>query len=396
MVKVNPTILRWARETAEISIDDACHKLGIGETKELTASERLLELERGITEPNRLMLVKMAKQYRRPLITFYLEKPPVKGERGQDFRSLPDNFSKEENALVDAIVRNVIARQYIVRAALEDEEELEPISFIGSLKMIDGVGKLIESINQVIKFDLKKFYLQSSPNEAFSLLRTHIESVGIFVLLIGDLGSHHTDVDIKAFRGFALSDEYAPFIIINDNDSKTAWSFTLIHELTHLFLGQTGVGGISDDFAVEKFCNNVAGKFLLPDTELLKLKINQSVEKDDLVKKISDFAGNRNLSSSMVAYNLYLNGEISKTQWIELSNVYRDLWKEHRNDIKSQRQKENGPNYYIVKKHRLGNNLTEFAKQMLTGGTLTTTKAGKVLGLKPQNVQKLFELRSYR
>jgi len=38
--------------------------------------------------------------------------------------------------------------------------------------------------------------------------------VGIFVLLIGDLGSYHTAFDLEVFRGFALSDDIAPFIII--------------------------------------------------------------------------------------------------------------------------------------------------------------------------------------
>jgi Zn-dependent peptidase ImmA (M78 family) len=397
MVKVNPTILRWARETAGINIDDACRKLGINETQELTARERLLVLEEGTVEPSRPMLVKMAKQYHRPLITFYMEEPPIKGERGQDFRSLPDSFSQEDIALVDAIVRNVIVRQSIVRAALEDEEEVESISFVGSSRITDGVSRLVDSINQVIKFDLGKFYKQSSPNEAFALLRTHIESVGVFVLLIGDLGSHHTDVDIKAFRGFALADRYAPFIIINDNDSKAAWSFTLIHELTHIFLGQTGISGTSDDFEVEKFCNSVAGKFLLPDDELQRLKINHDLDKGELLKQISAFADDRNLSSSMVAYNLYLNGEISKDSWFELNNIYRDLWKKHKSDKRIQRnEEEGGPDYYVVRRHRLGNNITSFAQQMLAGGTITTTEAGKVLGLKPQNVQKLFELQSYQ
>jgi len=397
MVKVNQTILRWARETAGINIDDACHKLGINETRELTARERLLALEDGIVEPSRPLLVKMAKQYHRPLITFYMDKPPIKGERGQDFRSLPDSYSKENIALVDAIIRNVIVRQSIVRAALEDEEDVESVSFVGSAKISDGVIKLVDLIYQIIELDINKFYKRPSPNEAFSLLRTHVESAGVFVLLIGDLGSHHSDVDIKAFRGFALADLYAPFIIINDNDSKAAWSFTLIHELTHILLGQTGVSGTSNDFDIERFCNNVAGKFLLPDDELLKLKITHNLDRDELMKRISTFSNNRNVSSSMVAYNLYLSGEISKDVWIELNNTYRDLWKEHRDDKRIQKNKgEGGPDYYIIKKHRLGNGITRFTQQMLLGGMITTTEAGKVLGLKPKNVQKLFESQGYQ
>src|SRR3546814_16138482 len=64
-----------------------------------------------------------------------------------------------------------------------------------------------------------------------------------YVLLIGNLGSHHSAIDIDAFRGFALADPIAPFVVINDRDAKTAWSFTLLHEVAHLWIGATGVSG---------------------------------------------------------------------------------------------------------------------------------------------------------
>jgi hypothetical protein len=40
------------------------------------------------------------------------------------------------------------------------------------------------------------------------------------------------DIGQDVFRGFALADDLAPFIVINDNDP--AHSFTLPHELVHI------------------------------------------------------------------------------------------------------------------------------------------------------------------
>jgi len=71
--------------------------------------------------------------------------------------------------------------------------------------------------------------------------------VGIFVLLIGDLGSYHTAFDLEVFEGVPFQMISLTFIIINDRDSQAAWSFTLIHELVHIWLGQTGISSINSE-----------------------------------------------------------------------------------------------------------------------------------------------------
>jgi Zn-dependent peptidase ImmA (M78 family) len=103
-------------------------------------------------------------------------------------------------------------------------------------------------------------------------------------LLIGNLGSHHTTIDVTTFRGFALSDDVAPFIVINDQDAQAAWSFTLLHELTHLWLGQTGVSGARAEQKIERFCNDVAGEVLLPIEELSGLTIANHEDFESVVK----------------------------------------------------------------------------------------------------------------
>ena len=392
MPKVNPEILRWARETAGFTLEEASDKLGIRGARGISAVDRLAALEYGENEPTRPLLLKMAKKYRRPLLVFYMSDPPRRGNRGQDFRTLPEGYSITSNALVDVLIRNVQARQSIIRAALEDEEEADPLPFVGSMKMSDGVIPLVDSIQKTINFDLSKFHSQYSPEDAFKYLRSSVESIGVFVLLIGDLGSYHTAFDLDLYRGFALSDDVAPFIIINDRDSRAAWSFTLVHELAHIWLGQTGISSRSSEKGIEQFCNKVASELLLPEAELSELNISNTYGFEERKTLISDFAKARNLSSSMVAYNLYIKGEISKDSWLQLNTAYRSLWIEAKADKRRKaREKNGGPNYYIVRKHRVGENLITLVQRMIAGGTLTTSKAGKVLGVKPKNVQKLIE-----
>ncbi len=392
MPKVNPEILRWARETAGFTLEEASEKLDIREARGVSAVDRLDALETGKVEPTRPLLVKMAKKYRRPLLVFYMSGPPRKGNRGQDFRTLPEEYSATSDALVDALIRDVQARQSIIRAAIEDEEEAEPLHFVDSIRMSDGVNKLVGSIKKTINFDLSKFHSQPSPEDAFKYLRSSVESVGVFVLLKGDLGSHHTAFDLDVYRGFALSDDVAPFVIINNHDSRAAWSFTLVHELAHIWLGQTGISSRSSDKRIEQFCNKVASELLLPEAELSSLNLDNIYRFEERKRQISDFAIARNLSSSMVAYNLFLKGEISKDSWLQLDTAYQKLWYDARDEKRRRaRKKKGGPNYYIVRKHRIGENLITLVQRMMVGGTLSTTKAGKVLGVKPKNVQKLIE-----
>ncbi len=390
MPQVNPEILRWARETAGLSEAEAAVKLGIREARGIAPVDRLRALEEGDPAPTRPMLVKMAKQYLRPLLTFYLATPPQRGDRGQDFRTLPQDHSPADEALLDALIRSVQARQSLVRSAILDEDDASPLGFVGSATMAEGVDHVLSSIRETLSLSLEELRQVRNADEAFQVLRARTEGVGVFVLLLGNLGSYHTNMDLETFRGFALADEIAPFILINDQDHHGAWSFTLLHELTHLWLGQTGVSGGTPERAVEKFCNDVASEFLLPTGELSELEEVGSLDLEGSVARISAFATARNLSHSMVAYRLFRRRIIGAARWRQLKRHFRARWLENR-EYRRARAKTapGGPDYYVIRRHRLGSALVQLTARLMAVGALTTSKAGQVLGVKPKNVQTL-------
>ena len=392
MPQVNCEILSWARETAGLTPEEAVRKLDIREARGVSAVERLAALEAGDDTPTRPMLVKMAKHYRRPLLVFYMSAPPRKGDRGQDFRTLPMGRSTATDVFLDVLIRGIRARQSMVKAVLEDADEAEPLPFVGSSVMSEGVPNILASIRETLGVDLADFRSKADSGDAFALLRAGAEAAGVFVLLISNLGSHHTTIDLETFRGFALADEVAPFVIINDQDAKPAWSFTLLHELAHIWLGVTGVSGENAEVAVEAFCNEVAGKFLLPEDELDQLSVNDATNFDTAQARISEFAGERNLSRSMVAYKLYRAGMIGRAKWQHLNTAFREQWLQARADRRERsRDQDSGPNYYVVRQHRVGTALINLVRRMVTAGDLTTSKAGKVLGVKPKNVHTLID-----
>ena len=383
MPRVNPELLVWARETGGLTLEEAAHKLDVKETS-------LTSYEAGSAVPSRPLLLRMSKQYRRPLVAFYMTAPPRRGDRGEDFRSVPEQQS-DSAAMVDALVRDIRARQTMVRSLLEDEDEADALPFVGSASMEDGVGTVLASMRQTIGLDLTEFRAQASPEGAFALLRNRVEAVGVFVLLIGNLGSHHSAIDVEAFRGFALADPVAPFIVINDQDAKAAWSFTLLHELAHIWLGASGVSGTSSSVSIERFCNDVASAFLLPPQELSLLQFGSGDDLDAMVQAISDFARERHLSRPLVAYRLLRATTITEPTWKVIGEQFRKQWLEGRERQReaARSREKGGPNFYVVRRHRLGTALLRLVSRTLSEGILTPTKAGKVLGVRPRNVGPL-------
>jgi Zn-dependent peptidase ImmA (M78 family) len=336
----------------------------------------------------------MAKLYRRPLLTFYLALPPNTADRGEDFRTLPESYSRADEPMLDALLRDIRARQAIVRAILEDDDDVEPATWIGSLTIADGVRKASNVISNWLPLTMVDFRAQRSAEDAFKALRNSLESQGVFVLLVGDLGSHHTSFDVDTFRGFALADTFAPFVVINNNDSRAAWSYTLLHELTHLWLGQTGVSAIHGNNPVEQFCNDTASAILLPESDLNKLVVDNWDDFEVCATAISTFASSLNLSSSLVAYRLFRNTTIDIRTWNNLAGFFRKQWfTNHMHRKTASRKQSAGPDWYVVRQHRLGRSLVGTVSRMMRTGALSTSKASQVLGVKPTQLQPL--LRTY-
>jgi Zn-dependent peptidase ImmA (M78 family) len=382
---MNPDVFRWARETAGLSIEQAAAALAIKQP------DRLRAIEAGAAEVSRPLLLRMAKLYRRPLVTFYLPAPPPPGDRGEDFRTLPADRAVADDALLDALIRDVRARHDVVRSLTAEDQDAEPLPFVGSMSMKDSPRAVLASIQRTLHLDVAIYRRKRNAEEAFVYLRDCAETAGIFVLLIGNLGSHHSAISVQSFRGFAIADRFAPFVIINDQDAKTAWSFTLLHELAHLWLGTTGVSGTSGEKAIERFCNEVASLFLLPNGEIRQLAVADDVPSEQAIDLITRFATPRHLSRKMVAYALFRAGQISHVAWTRLDQAIEDLWQRERAARKSQAKESesDGPSYYVVRRHRLGRALLDFVNRSLSEGSLTPVKAAKVLGVKPRSVYTL-------
>ena len=154
---INPAMLAWAREGAGLEVEEAADRLGfIKSTEKASAAQRLMALENGESAPTRAQLQELARVYRCPLLSFYLKHPPRRGDRGEDFRQSAGAVSRRESSRLDAFLRDIRARQEMIRSLLEDEEESSELAFVGSASIDDGARTVAASIASTLGFDHRR------------------------------------------------------------------------------------------------------------------------------------------------------------------------------------------------------------------------------------------------
>ena len=94
----------------------------------------------------------------------------------------------------------------------------------------------------------------------------------------------------------------------------------------------------------------------------------------------------------MAAYQTYRAGRISREMFRGLSAAYRRQWRQERERQRAAaRERDGGPNYYAVRRHRLGNRLTGLVRRMMAADALSTSKAARILGVRPGQVSALLD-----
>jgi Zn-dependent peptidase ImmA (M78 family)/transcriptional regulator with XRE-family HTH domain len=391
--QINPRVLRWARKTAGFTLDEAAERLGLTTSARSSAADKLADIEDGRKVPSAAQLLRAATVYRRPLIAFYLAEPPARGDRGEDFRTTGVRVTPRDNAILDTLLRDLRARQQLLRAMLEDEEEAVPLPFVGTARVGDDPLRVAAAIRSRLGVTLSAQRDASGPEPLFALLRSAAERVGVYVLLLGDVGSYHTDIGENVFRGIAIADDVTPFIVINDNDAQAARSFTLLHELAHIWVGASGVSGPLAGLPsskVEGFCNDVAGELLLPAGALVDSPEIRAADFQTVLRATDEVARVWNVSQPLVTYRYLRSRWISDQMAGELFSYFAERLRRVKQQSRASRDPEgSGPSYYTVRRHRLGRALLDVVRRGLQGDVITHTKAAKILGVSPASVGPL-------
>lgn len=207
-----------------------------------------------------------------PFGEFFLEEPPVEEIPIPDFRTLGNQALRQPSpALLETIFLSEHRQDWYHHHAVSNGAD--PLEFVGSLTTSTPASTAADVIRRQLQFTLTERRQDTSWTAALRRLIDTAEEAGILVMVSGIVGLNTSrPLDPDEFRGFALSDRFAPLVFINGADTKAAQIFTLVHEVCHLWLGQTALTNAalssSDANNTELWCNRVAAEVLVPAESL--------------------------------------------------------------------------------------------------------------------------------
>ncbi|MFI7482446.1 ImmA/IrrE family metallo-endopeptidase [Kocuria sp. M1R5S2] len=354
-VPVAPAVLRWAAERSGRPPEDLEHRF-----PELEAWER------GDRQPTFHQLEQFAQATFTPFGSFFLAEPPVDKVPIPDFRTVGNHQVDHPSPdLLETIFICEQRQEWYRQHALISGAE--PLPFIGSATVDGPVVETADRIREVLQFTDRDRAQDANWSEALRRLIDSAEEAGILVMVSGIVGNNtHRVLDPGEFRGFALSDPLAPLVFVNGADTKAAQIFTLIHEVCHLWLGQSALTDATmrraDGNAIELWCNQVAAEVLVP-LAALRSDYRGAVSTEEL-----DRLARMYKVSTLVVLKRIFDADL--LDW----DAYRAAYDEELSRVMAllaQQRKTPGGNYYNTQPLRVSR---RFARALIND-----TKSGRTL-----------------
>ena len=349
-VSVNPELIRWARERARLNPE-----------KLTKAFSKFPEWEAGTCQPTLKELGQFAKKVHVSIGSLLLSEPP------RESLSIPD-FRISEGGSIESPSAELFDTFYSCQERQEWYQDFaqtnghSQLDFIGSASLETPHKTVAAKMRETLGFSLAIQKKYSTSEQALSELINLAENAGILVMINGVVMNNvHRPLDPTEFRGFALSDEYAPLIFINGQDTKAARMFTLAHELAHLWLGNSALSNLetvkppSQSYGKkEVWCNAVAAEFLVP-LSALKEHLSQS-NNNNPIDNLSELARVFKVSELVILRRL-----------LDLEKIDREgfdaVYKERKRAYAPKKSTSSGGNFYYTLLKRVSR---RFAQALVT------------------------------
>jgi Zn-dependent peptidase ImmA (M78 family)/DNA-binding XRE family transcriptional regulator len=380
---ITPKVARWARERVGISQTQLAEALG-ADAQEVEAWEQ------GETHPPFGKAQDLAKTLRVPFGFLFLSEPPPEKTPIPDLRTVVEGRTIKISPDFLELLNDVLVKHEWYREYLE-ERQAEKLPFVGKFRVTDGIERVSADLSRFLAVEQSRKVSYTWDEFLRQLSRT-AEAQGILVMRSGIVrGNTRRKLSVSEFRGFVISDDLAPLVFINGRDSKAAQIFTLVHELVHIWIDESGISNpdpkqVPDEQKnkIERFCNSVTAEVLVPHDDFLK---SAPATFDD--QTIQNLAARYRVSTIVILRRAYELGAITKSNFFTL--LEREQQKQKQREEKEAEEPTPGGNFYVTLPVRNSRRFTETVLSALQAERVSYREAATLLGVKTGTIPKLIE-----
>jgi Zn-dependent peptidase ImmA (M78 family) len=262
---VEPSVLRWARESIDLTPVAASRKIGVPD-------DRVEAWETGTEVPTIAQLRKAAEVYKRSLAVFFLPAPPAGFDTLRDFRRHEGAAAGPWSQGLHEDYRRAHVQRDLALELYELEDAEPPAGW--RLDQLPDDDEELAAAARAHLLAMAPLPLPRGGGSAYEHLNAWVaalETAGVMVLAAA--GGR---VPTSEMRAFSLYFDVLPVIVVNGADAARGRLFSLLHEYAHLLLHTGGLcDTISDasaktpDRRLEARCNAIAAAILMPRAAVL-------------------------------------------------------------------------------------------------------------------------------
>jgi len=367
-INVDANMLTWAVSRAGFDLDEFIEKV-----------PNLEKWISGEKKPTVKQLEAFSKKVHLPFGYLFLHEPPTENIPIPFFRT---NGSKNQEVSLNVYdtILLIQQRQDWLRDYLKDNE-FENLPFVGKYNGVYNVSAIVNDIRQTLGLSENWASQLGSWEEAQNYLIETIEDKGIITVFNGVVENNgYRKIPVDECRGFVLVDDIAPFMFINNADSKSAQMFTIVHELAHIWTGHSAGFDFRKlqpaDDPIEILCDQVAAEFLVPENAFNeKWNANPNIRSASRYFKVSEI---------VIARRALDTGKLSKAKFFEFYNEYLNR------EFNKKENQSTGGNFYATTRKRLSVTFANHIKNAVKTGQLLYRDAYKLTSLKGDTFQTFF------
>lgn len=371
---INSEIINWAITRAGNNLEEF-----------YAENPNVLEWINGEKKPTIKQLESFTHKVHVPFGYMFMQEPPKE--------ELPIPFFRTGATPRDKVSLNVYHTIQIIKDRqnwLTDylqESGYSDLDFVGKYNDNSDHKEIANNIRNILKLQVNWASKHTTWEQALDYLTLQIEEIGIIINFNGIVGNNtRRKISVDECRGFVLVNEKAPFLFINSADAKAAQMFTLIHELAHIWLGESA--GFDNkrmlpaDDPTEILCDKVAAEFLVPEIFFREKWTNsQDIKYLSRVFKVSPI---------VIARRAFDLGLMSKPAFFDFYNNYISAFKNKKENQSS------GGNFYATAKKRISLRFASYVNNAVKENNLLYRDAYKLTSLKGNTYEKFINEHLYQ